>query len=333
MKKRIVGYFIHAIQLAKYFLLSIRYGKQLKLVKNKLNEIQKNDIILFCTLRNEAIRIPFFLEYYRNLGVNHFIFVDNDSTDKFDEVIKGHDDVSVYHTKGDYKKSNFGMHWLNYLLRKHGSNHWCMTCDPDEFLVHSSNKEQSLKHLTSYLDSVTRRFFFTIMVDMYSEQKLGETEYRMGDDPLKVCSYFDKVGYFYNPNEEMNSLWVQGGVRMRTLFKTHPSKGPALNKTPLVKWKWYYSYVSSMHTLLPRRLNAGYKYSLTGVLLHYKYMSLLAEKVEEEMVRKQHYGNSEEYKKYQALFESSLFDENVSIKLTKVKDLEDCGLITNREWF
>ncbi|HFI8802410.1 glycosyltransferase family 2 protein [Klebsiella variicola] len=330
--KKIVGYFFHSLQLFKYLIQSVVYGKQLKIVKNNLSKIKKNDILLFCTLRNEAVRIPFFIDYYQKLGVSHFIIVDNDSTDDFYKIIEHYDNVTVYYTKGNYKKSNFGMHWINFLLRKHGSNHWCMTCDPDEFLVISSNRGSSLKELTAYLDSTTRRYFFTVMVDMYSDKKLNETYYKLGENPLDVCSYFDKVGYFFSPNEQMNSLWVQGGVRLRTLFTKEPFKAPAINKTPLVKWKWYYSYISSMHTLLPRRLNAGYKYSLTGALLHYKYLSLFVEKVEEEKVRKQHYGNSEEYSKYQELLNQSLFDERFSTKLTTIQDLADCGLITNWEW-
>lgn len=40
-----------------------------------------NGILLFSTLRNERVRLPYFLRYYRDLGVNHFLIVDNDSED------------------------------------------------------------------------------------------------------------------------------------------------------------------------------------------------------------------------------------------------------------
>lgn len=331
MIKRTLSYFLHALYILKYIILSFKYGRQIHLKVDNKKNISDNDIILFCTLRNEAIRLPYFFEYYRGLGVDHFIIVDNNSTDDLYNLIKGYSDVTVFYTNGDYKKSNFGMHWLNYLLRKYGRGKWCFTCDPDEFFVFSSKEHSSIKNLTNYLDSVARHFFFTIMVDMYSNKSLNETEYVIGSNPLDICPYYDGVGYFFNENKSMNSLWVQGGVRMRTLFKKKPFNSPALNKTPLVKWKWYYSYVSSMHTLIPRRLNGGFKYSLTGALLHFKYMSLLAEKVEEEQHRKQHYGNSEEYKRYTQIINKSLYLCDLSKKYNDLRDLERSGLVTNRE--
>jgi len=330
--KRYIGYLRHAMEMFKYFALSLIHGRNLKLVIDNSNKIRQGDLLLFCTLRNESKRIKYFIEYYKNLGVDHFIFVDNDSEDNFKEIIKKYSDITVYHTSASYKKSNFGMHWLNFLLRKHGNNHWCLTCDPDEFLVVPNEDERSISRLVNYLDETARRSFFTIMIDMYGKDSPSNTFYTEGMDPLSICKFYDKEGYFFTENPEMNSLWIQGGVRMRKLYKKQPYKAPALNKTPLVKWKWYYSYISSMHTLLPRRLNGGYKYSLTGALLHFKYVSLLIEKVEEEQVRKQHYGNSSEYQGYKTFLDEEFYHEFISQEYRDYKDLLDSGLITNREW-
>ena len=62
----------------------------------------------------------------------------------------------------------------------------------------------------------------------------------------------------------------------QSLSKNHPKSAPAINK-PLVKWKWNYSYISSMHMLIPGYLNRFYredKASVTGCLLHFKFISL-----------------------------------------------------------
>ena len=56
-------------------------GRELRTVANRTNEIRPNDILLFCTMRNEDVRLPYFLRYYRDLGVDHFLFVDNASDD------------------------------------------------------------------------------------------------------------------------------------------------------------------------------------------------------------------------------------------------------------
>ena len=50
--------------------------------------IKKSQVLLFTTIKDEYIRLPYFLEYYRNLGVGHFLFVDNGSSDEGPDYLK-----------------------------------------------------------------------------------------------------------------------------------------------------------------------------------------------------------------------------------------------------
>ena len=70
-------------------------ANQLKSIQDYTSNIRQSDIILVSTVRNEAIRMPYFLRYYRELGVNHFLFVDNDSSDGFMDTVAGASDISV----------------------------------------------------------------------------------------------------------------------------------------------------------------------------------------------------------------------------------------------
>ncbi|AGI74624.1 hypothetical protein OA238_c47930 [Octadecabacter arcticus 238] len=58
-----------------------RKSRELSSVKDCTSQIKPNDILVFCTFRNEDIRLPYFFKYYRDLGVDHFIMVDNESVD------------------------------------------------------------------------------------------------------------------------------------------------------------------------------------------------------------------------------------------------------------
>src|SRR6056297_1651671 len=98
----------------------LRRQVELRPLVRRTDRIKRRDILLFCTLRNERIRLPWFLDYYRRLGVAHFLFVDNGSTDGGAEYLAEQDDVSVWTTQASYKRSRFGMDWLNGLLHRFG---------------------------------------------------------------------------------------------------------------------------------------------------------------------------------------------------------------------
>ncbi len=44
-------------------------------------------------LRDERVRLPWFLHYYRAMGVRHFLMVDNASTDGSTEYLRNQPDV------------------------------------------------------------------------------------------------------------------------------------------------------------------------------------------------------------------------------------------------
>ena len=56
--------------------------------------IGAKSVLAFVTLRNEKPRLPYFLNYYRKLGVDHFLFVDNGSGDGRHELLSAEPDVS-----------------------------------------------------------------------------------------------------------------------------------------------------------------------------------------------------------------------------------------------
>jgi hypothetical protein len=93
----------------------LRFGRQLSPRQMRLKP--EDRCILFSCIRNEMPRMDFFHRYYRDLGVDHFVFVDNGSTDGFAEWAKDKPDVSVWHTESSYKASGFGVYWCNYHRR------------------------------------------------------------------------------------------------------------------------------------------------------------------------------------------------------------------------
>ncbi len=268
----------------------------------RTDSIKPSDILLFSTLRNEAPRIPYFLEYYRALGVNHFLVVDNGSDDGSAELLEQANDVSLWTTDKSYRQANFGVHWLNALKHRYADGHWCVVVDPDEFLVYPHCDSRDLNMLTEHLDANDRISMGTILLDLYGEGPVAQTICEPGEDPISAAPWFDPANYFMRRNDRYRNLWIQGGPRLRAFFPDRPMHAPALNKIPLVKWERGTIYVSSTHALLPRRYNLTYDHEggekLTGALLHTKFLSTMSEKVAEEVNRGEHFAGGREYRAY-----------------------------------
>ncbi|MGH1369962.1 MAG: glycosyltransferase family 2 protein [Maritimibacter sp.] len=316
---------------------ALRKRRELRPVVNKTETIKPSDIIVFCTLRNEKVRLPFFLRYYRNLGVNHFIFVDNDSDDGSRQYLREQEDVSLWRTNGSYKRSRFGMDWLNWLMRRYGHGHWCLTVDPDEFLVYPFCDTRSLRALTDWLDASSIKSFGSMLLDMYPKGPIDAQPYSAGQDPFEIANWFDSGNYVIEKNKVFGNLWIQGGPRARAFFPDNPERAPALNKIPLVKWNRNYTYVSSTHTLLPRGLNLIYDEwggeKASGCLLHAKFLDTFTEKAAEELERNQHYAASHEYKAYHAhLQDNPDLWCKWSEKYINWRQLEILGLMSKGNW-
>ncbi|MEM1301354.1 MAG: glycosyltransferase family 2 protein [Pseudomonadota bacterium] len=321
----------------RYIARAFRKRRELRNVVNRTNQIKPGDILLFSTQRNEKIRLPYFLKYYRDLGVNHFFIVDNDSNDGSVPYLAAQDDVSVWHTKASYKRSRFGVDWLNYLQWKYADGHWSLVVDPDEFLVYPFCDTRPLPALCDWLDASDIRSFGAMLLDMYPKGRIDDVPYREGQNPLEIASWFDSGNYTISRNQTYGNLWIQGGPRTRRFFTNEPEKAPALNKTPLVKWRSHYTYISSTHMLLPRGLNnvfdsqGGEKAS--GVLLHTKFLDTFTVKAQEELKRKQHYSGSVEYKAYAAGLQD---DPDLWCKWSERyinwRQLEILGLMSKGSW-
>jgi hypothetical protein len=306
-------------------------------VASRVQRIKPDDILLFSTLRNERVRLPYFLKYYRDQGVNHFLIVDNDSEDGSREYLAEQPDVSLWTTQHSYKRSRFGVDWLNWLQMRYGHGHWSLTVDPDEFFVYPFCDTRPLRALTDWLDASSIKSFSAMLLDMYPKGPIGAQPYNEGEDPFQIANWFDPGNYTISRNRRFGNLWIQGGPRARVFFADLPERAPALNKVPLVKWHRDYAYASSTHMVLPRGLNLVYDEwggeKASGCLLHAKFLDTFAIKADEEMTRGQHYANSHEYKAYkQALNDHPDLWCKWSEKYINWRQLEILGLMSKGNW-
>lgn len=278
-------------------------------------------------------RLPHFLRHYRDMGVGHFLFVDNGSDDGSVGYLRRQPDVSLWQTGDSYKASRFGMDWLTALQWKHGANHWCLTVDIDELFVYADWPQRKLKELTKDLDTRGCDAMGALMLDLYPQGPLSQAFCGEDDNPLDVSPWFDAHGYFAQRHPKMSNVQIQGGPRVRCFFAKDPYRGPTLNKVPLVFWRRPYVYVDSMHIVLPAHLNQIYDASgfetEKGVLLHTKFLSDAPKRALLEKSRQEHFAYSGSYDDYyDAVAQDPDMWCETSTRFEGAEQLVSLGLIT-----
>lgn len=316
---------------------AFRSRHQLSLVSDHRRAIDGQTILCLATVRNEADRLPFFLEHYRRLGVGHFMIVDNGSTDGSSEVLRDQPDATLWHTTASYKASRFGMDWLNWLAGRYAHGRWLVIADADELLIYPDWDRHGLADLTRWLDRQGQPMMGALMLDMYPKGPAGEQTYTPGQDPSDILHWFDAHGYWVQRQPKLDTLWLQGGARARCFFVDHPERAPTLNKIPLVRWRRGFVFVNSTHSALPSFLNhtfdEGGREKVSGVLLHYKFLPGVARRAKEEMRRGEHFQVGDRYAHY---YDRLAADPDLwhpaATRLEGWQQLVDLGLMSRGDW-
>ena len=282
------------------------------------------EIRLFTRLRNEALRLPWFLDFYRAQGVSRFVVVDNGSDDGSRELLLAQPDVHLYLTTDSYAVYGGGMRWLNELLERHGCGAWCLTVDVDELLAYPHAEHLDLRGLIAHLDRQGAEALQGFMLDLYGEDSLQRLAYAPGDNPLRTCRCFDRSGYVERDHPDFPFRTVTGGLVAR-YFYAGLQDGVYLHKVPLVRWQPGLRYTSSTHTLFPVPLAEE-----SCVLLHLKYMADFVDRARIEAERKQYWQGAKRY----AVFHRSIaggsegdFRCALTERLTSTRQLVELGLL------
>lgn len=312
---------------------SFRSRHDLTCIADRTAAIGPRDILAVLVLRNEAHRLPYMLDYYRRLGVRHFLAVDNQSSDGSADLLRDGPDVSLWQTGASYRDARFGLDWANWLLMYYGHGHWCLMADVDELLVYPECDRIDLPELTAGLDASGQIVLGAMMLDLYPRGPLGSADAAPGTDPLRAIPWFDKGPYRSERQAPAMNLWLQGGVRERVFFTDAPHRSPTLNKLPLVRWNRRWAYVNSSHAMLPWHLNMAYSgpdgRDPSAILLHTKFLADVVDRAIEDLERRQHFHDPDLLRPYyEAVVRRPVIWCSQSVRLTGWQQLVDLGLMS-----
>jgi len=292
-------------------------------------ELGPDDLLCCLVVRNEARRLPFFLSYYRDLGVSKFLVVDNDSEDTTPAYLLEQPDVHVWHSAFSFNRANFGSAWFELLLRRYGLGHWCLIVDIDELLYFPACEHRNLVQLCHTLERKGKKAFSAVLLDMYSDLPVDQVVDRPGQDFREVCPWFDRAFYttrLENAGPYKNQTLYFGGVRRRVMG---PAAAYLLSKVPLLKYAADTLLAGGQHW---SNCAADHMAGETGCLLHFKFMSTFRAYVAGEIERKQHYQDATQYQAYHSALRREqglqFYDSRHSVRLEDSAQLVRLGIMT-----
>jgi glycosyltransferase involved in cell wall biosynthesis len=328
-----------------------------KRIDTKVILDDKSEILLFAKIKNESLRIEHFLEWYRQLGVARFFFIDNESNDGTLEILLNQPDCHVFQNAGNMGHAKAGIDWITHLLNEYGTGHWCVIADADELLVYQDYEKEKLSVLCGRLRGNGFDAFHCMLIDMYPVKSGDAKAYSAGQPFLKFSSLFDRKGYSFDRHEDGN-ITVKGGPRARLFYSVRmaritrfalrviraglpvlkgtkllkslePKFPPSLNKVPLVYWNASLSYADGAHYLYNAKIAAE-----TGALLHFKFLGDFAARIGNATLAAAYFNQGEEYKRYNARLKSQddiRFQCNLTVPFKGSRQLIDLGLIRPSE--
>ena len=253
-------------------IVAFRKFKKSYCLSNNTPLIAAGDIIAFVRKVPEKPLDNEFFDYYRSLGVRHFIIL----ACKTDEAklldLANQSDLSIWmapSTQYEWLNQD-GIYVLNALMMQFGVGHWCFILDSDEYFIYPKMDTRSLRELLAYLDQEGKTGFMAITLDMFGKEAIGSLVER----PREECRWFDPDGLVQWWDAERKAWLIVGGARRRLLFNENPQSAPLINRIPLVKWQNGYFLTQQSGLMRPLKLNNpgfGDRIAPTGCLLQYRF--------------------------------------------------------------
>jgi hypothetical protein len=288
-----------------------------------------NDIICIMVVRNEEMRLPDCLRHHRGIGVDRFAIIDNLSSDRTRSFLLDQPDVDYYETSDKYSEARSGVYWHTSVARRYGFNRWYLSVDADELLVYSGMERHDLHDLVNFLESRKSKALFAPMIDMYSRQPSSAVSYEAGQSMLRACPLFDSDSYTVTKRGDA-IVDVRGGPRVRKLSSEASPFAHQLKKYPFFRWDRSLRR-PTIHTVKLHR----HEPSASGALLHFKFLSDFAQKVEFAIETNEFWNGSIQYQRYRDGLAKNNLDALYyagSREYKSPESLVSAGLITSIDW-
>lgn len=214
-----------------------------KLWCSDIHTIPIQGIVCLALAHNEAHILQQFLTHYRDLGVEHFLIVDDHSNDTTNKILEDADDVTIFIPLEGSPYRADKVDWRCDLLDKFAINRWVLLPDLDEHLVYPQMETINLQELASKMDRQGAQALYTTMIDMYDDRPLNDHVFQSG-------KLIDAFPYFDRPASPAESYRVQPPARR--FLKRYPT--PCVHVYGGLRERQFFKRKTQKHGKLPIQL-------------------------------------------------------------------------------
>jgi hypothetical protein len=252
-----------------------------------------DDLVAACVVRNGAPHIQSFLEHHRSLGISHFVFLDNGSTDNTLRLLSDKPGVTVLRTFAPYHTYENVM--KTYLVERFCQGRWCLFVDIDELFDYPLSRDLPLNQLLRYLKQHNFNCVMTQMLDMFWADNSKNMDFSLGRSIKERYRMYDlshirKERYLFGdvPDERIMMHW--GGIRHQVFGTNNGLTKISLFylESPFVPFAEWWHHAKGTRIA-----------DIRAVLLHFPFVESFCEKVRDAVeTRRYGYAVDDEYEAY-----------------------------------
>ena len=245
------------------------FPRELTCVQDNATRAPRKTVTLVCCLSGGDAVQPFFLDYYRRLGVDRFFFIrTRTATERSVTAALEQPDCSIWTANADPQERGDGAFWVNALLNRFATGKLAVVVGCRDYLIYPRQTTRNLHDVLQFLNDDRKETMHAVIVEAYAASPASLPVLQDGD-LFGAGFYFDCDGYIQSRGS-LEKIVIQGGPSLRVDCAHAPDQAPELNCVPVVVWPRLAGYRYRNREMFPSYLNRAHNWgevSLSGVLL------------------------------------------------------------------
>ncbi|MEW9918947.1 glycosyltransferase family 2 protein [Marimonas sp. MJW-29] len=252
-----------------------RFARALRHLHGPTATVPEGEVLAIVLVRNGSYYMDAFFDYYRALGIRHFAFIDNGSTD--DTIARIKAEPGTILDQCALPLAEYEDLIRQYPANAYGQSRWCLYIDMDEVFDFEGRETVGLRGLIRYLEGQGATALVAQMLEMFPKAPLNAVADFSYRNALEEFAYFDISAVrrhdYHSPEIPFSALlsgntvptsdiqFYFGGVRGKVF-----GENCCLTKHPLI-------FNGPEVTPAPHpHLSMGVRCAdITGVIKHYKF--------------------------------------------------------------